>query len=272
VSTVGICTDSSSLISAPAAASLGVDVVPIAVTLDDEPFDELTSSLDWFYARLRAGARVTTSQPTPFDFAVAYERAVARGAESVVSIHLDARVSGTVAAAEIAAREAPVPVRIVDTKAVSFGVALCVRAAAEVAVSGGSAADAILEATHFGGILQNAFVARGSRGGRVPTVGGWSLLRFADGAASELWECGSTDEAVQRTMSLALHGDEPLAAAVGHAGRELEGAADRLAHALAASDRVTNVERYRVGASVGAHTGPDTFGAFWWPVTSATRP
>jgi fatty acid-binding protein DegV len=270
VSRVGICTDSSSLIPASAAASLGVDVVPVTVTLDDEPFDELTSSLDWFYARLRAGATVTTSQPTPFDFAAAYERAAARGAESVISIHLDGRVSGTVSAAEVAARDAPVPVRVVDTHAVSFGVALCVRAAAEVAVRGGTAGDAILEATRFGGILQNAFVARGSRGGRVPTVGGWGLLRFADGVASEVWECGSTDEAVDRTMSLALHGDEPLAAAVGHAGRELEAAADRLARALDASERVTRVERYRVGASVGAHTGPETFGAFWWPVAART--
>ena len=266
MSRVAICTDSSSLIPASAAASLGVDVVPVAVTLDDEPFDELTSSLDWFYARLRAGATVTTSQPTPFDFATAYERAARRGAESVISIHLDARVSGTVSAAEVASRDAPLPVRVIDTHAVSFGVALCVRSAAEVAMRGGSAADAILEATRFGGQLQNAFVARGSRGGRIPTVGGWTLLRFADGVASAIWECGSVEEAVQRTMSLALHGDEPLAAAVGYAGRELETAADRLERTLAASDRLTKVERYRVGASVGAHTGPDTFGAFWWPV------
>lgn len=266
MSRVAICTDSSSLIPASAAASLGVDVVPVSVTLDGDPFDELTSSLDWFYARLRAGATVTTSQPTPFDFAAAYERAAVRGAESVLSIHLDARVSGTVSAAEVATRDAPLPVRVIDTQAVSFGVALCVRAAAEIAVRGGSAADAILEATRFAGQLQNAFVARGSRGGRVPTVGGWTLLRFTDGVASELWECGSTEEAVQRTMSLALHGDEPLAAAVGYAGRELEAAADRLERTLAASDRLTRVERYRVGASVGAHTGPDTFGAFWWPV------
>jgi fatty acid-binding protein DegV len=170
-----------------------------------------------------------------------------------------------VSSAELAAREASIPVKVVDTRTASFGVAVCVRAAAETVARGGSAADAVLQAVNVGAQLQNAFVARGSRGGRVPTVGGWSLLRFADGASSELWECGSIEEAVARTMSLALHGDGDLAAAVGHASRELEPAADRLAHELAASDRVSRVERYRVGASVGAHTGPDTFGAFWWP-------
>jgi DegV family protein with EDD domain len=266
MSSVAICTDSSSLISASAAASLGVEVVPVSVLLDDEPFDELTSSLDWFYARLRAGASAKTSQPTPADFAAAFGRAAARGADTVVSIHVDARVSGTVSSAELAAREAAIPVKVVDTRTASFGVAVCVRAAAETVARGGAAADAVLEAVNLGAQLQNAFVARGSRGGRVPTVGGWSLLRFADGASTELWECGSIEEAVTRTMSLALHGHGDLAAAVGHASRELEPAADRLAHELAASDRVRRVERYRVGASVGAHTGPDTFGAFWWPI------
>ena len=42
-------------------------------------------------------------------------------------------------------------------------------------------------------------------------------------------------------------------------------AADALAVLLASSPRVIGVERYRVGAAVGAHTGPLSFGAFWWP-------
>ena len=65
--------------------------------------------------------------------------------------------------------------------------------------------------------------------------------------------------------SLALGDEGPLAIAVGHAGSALESEADRLAHALARAESVFEVERYRVGASVGAHTGPDSFGLFWWP-------
>lgn len=268
MSSVAVVTDSSSLISPSAAASLGVDVVHAAVTLDDEPFDELTSSLDWFYARVRAGAAVAAREPGPEELAQAYERAARRGVEGVVSVHADTRASGTAASAQVAGQVAPVPVAVVATPTIGFGVAICVRAAAEVVLAGGSATDAVLAASHAGALVQNVFVEQGTRGGRVPTVGGWSLRRFVDGAASEIWECGSIEEAVGRTTSLALHGDGELAAAVGHAGLELEAAADRLAHALAASERVAQVERYRVGASVGAHTGPDTFGAFWWP----TRP
>jgi DegV family protein with EDD domain len=264
MSRVALCTDSSSLLSSAAAASLGVDVVPAPVTLDDEPFDEDMSSLDWFYERLRVGGVATTSQPSPAEFVHAYERAAARGAETVVSIHLDSRVSGVVSSAETAALASPIPVTVVDTKTVSFGVAVCVRAAAHAAARYDSAGDAVLAASRLGARMQNAFVALGSPGGRVPTVGGWMLFRFAEGAASPVWECASEMEAVERIASLVLRGGRQLAA-VGHAGRAQEVTANRLAHRLAEDESVLAVERYRVGASVGAHTGADSFGAFWWP-------
>jgi fatty acid-binding protein DegV len=260
-----LCTDSSSLLSEAAAAGLGVEVVPVPVTLDGAPFDDSLSSLDWFYERLRAGAVATTSQPSPGDLAAAYERAARRGARTVVSIHLDARVSGTVASAELAAREAPLPVRVIDTRTVSYGVALCVRTAVGVVASGGSAGDAALAAERLGGSLQNAFVAPGHPAGRIPVRTGWTLFRFAGGAATPISECASESEAVELMSRLAVEGDGPISAAVGYAGRTLEPAADRLAHRLAAAEGVRTVERYRVGASVGAHTGPDSFGLFWWP-------
>ena len=264
MSSVAICTDSSSLLSASAAARLRVEVVPVPVALDGEPFDEDMSSLDWFYERLRAGAVATTSQPSPAHFAAAYERAASRGARTIVSIHLDSAVSGTVSSAETAAQLSRVPVTVVDTRTVSFGVSVCVRAAAETVAGGGSAGDAALASSRLGARMHNAFVARGSRGGRVPTLGGWTLFRFADGVASPIWECASEAEAVERMAALALQDEQPVSAAVGHAGRALETAADRLADRLARAG-VSAVERYRVGASVGAHTGADSFGLFWWP-------
>jgi DegV family protein with EDD domain len=241
-----------------------VDVVPVHVALDGEPFDEGMSSLDWFYERLRAGAVATTSQPSPGELAAVYEQAAARGAQTIVSIHLDARVSGTISSARTAAQLSRIPVTVVDTRTVSFGVSACVRAAAEIVSAGGSAGDAALAASRLGARMHNAFVARGSRGGRVPTLGGWVLLRFAAGVASPIWECASEAEAVERMAMLALRDEPPIAAAVGHAGRALEPAADRLAHRLS-HEGVSAVERYRVGTSVGAHTGPDSFGVFWWP-------
>jgi fatty acid-binding protein DegV len=265
VSAVTICTDSSALLSASSAASLGVEIVPIAVALDGEPIDELTSSLDWFYERMRAGAQATTSQPSIGDFATVYERAVERGAQSIVSIHLDARISGTVSSAESAASAVEVPVLVVDTRTVSYGVGLCVRAAAAEVSARGRAGDAGRAASRLGAMLQNAFVVRGGPGGRIAPDEGWTLFRYQHGAASRISVCASLTEAVPAIVGLTLEDEVPICVAIGHAGREIEPAADELARRLRASGHAVGIERYRVGASVGAHTGADSFGLFWWP-------
>jgi fatty acid-binding protein DegV len=235
------------------------------VTLNGEPFDDRTGAIDDFYARLRAGAVATTSQPSPTDFAHAYQRAASSGAESVISIHLDSRTSGTIASAASAARDAQIPVVVVDTRTVSFGVAVCVRAASEVAVADGSAEEAGDEASRLGPKIENVFVARAAPRGRVPTGTGWALLRFADGATSMIATCGSVSEAVEEMARYVLHSGTRVSAAVGHAGREMEAAADALAHRILGKKSVPAVERYRVGASVGAHTGTECLGVFWWP-------
>jgi len=242
-------------------------MVPIPVALDGRPFDDTTELVDDFYSRLRDGALATTSQPSPAQLGEAYDRAASRGAQSVLSIHLDARASGTVSSAELAARDARIPVTVVDTRTVSFGVGVCVRTAAEVAAAGGSRQDAIEAATRRGAAMENVFVARDSRlGGRVPAEGAaWALLSFEGGSAALISECPSVAETVDAIESRARRSERPISIAVGHAGRDVEAAADELAHRLIGSDGIQTVERYRVGASIGAHTGPDSFGMFWWP-------
>lgn len=243
---------------------MDVEMVPIPVTLGGRPFDETVESVDGFYDRLRVGTVATTSQPSPADFAAAYDRAADRGATSVVSIHLDRRVSGTVTSAEMASRAARLPVTVVDTGTLSFGVAVCVRAAARVATEGGSAHDAAEAASRLGAKMENVFIARAAPGGRVPAATNWALMRFADGATATIGASESVAEAVEQMAQPVLRSGAG-SVAVGHAGSEMEGAADTLAHRILGAETGLAVERYRVGASVGAHTGPESLGAFWWP-------
>ena len=166
------------------------------------------------------------------------------------------------AAAELAARDASLPVRVVDTGTASYGVALCVRAAAEIVAGGGSLNDAADGALRLGRSLENAFVARLSPGGRVPAASTWVLLTFRDGVSTAISECASASEAVAALAALVPR-TERVSVAVGHAARDVENAADELARMVEDSGHA--VERYRVGAPIGAHTGPDSFGLFWWP-------
>ena len=237
--------------------------MPVPVALDGEPFE---GSVDAFYDRMREGAAATTSQPSPAAFLTAYESLAARGASSVLSLHLDRRVSGVTASAEIAAREASIPVTVVDLPTVSYGVALCVRAARRALFVGdASPEEASTVATQLALTLaltlDNVFVARTAPRGRVPASDAWTLLRFADGAAAPVSPHATVDDAIE-AMGRRVAESVPGLVAVGHASREVEAPADRLAHDLLRA-RVGAVERYRVLPSVGAHTGPDSFGAFW---------
>jgi fatty acid-binding protein DegV len=265
MSAVAISTDSSALFPDGAAERLGVTVVPIAITLGGRILDEHATPIDDFYARMGAGERVTTSQPSPGEFLDGYSALAAGGAAEVLSIHLDARVSGTTGSAELAAREASIPVTVVDTRTVSFGVGLCVRAAAEALAAGASAPEAASLAGAVGAKQRNVFVAHQGPPGRLPDAAGWAVLEFVDGAARPLGVRDTIGEAIDAMTASVVAEELPVRAAVGHAGAATEPAADALALSLAGLSQVVEVERYRVGAAVGAHTGPFSFGAFWWP-------
>lgn len=263
---IRLCTDSSAQLPPQVAAALGVEVVPVGVALDGEVWDETELDVDLFYDRLRRSGRATTSQPSPGRFAETYARAGERGAREVLSIHVAGGVSGTVGAAELAAREAPLPVTVVDTGTVSFGVAVCVIAAADTLAAGGSAGDAVAAIERLSPTLRNAFVASRAPGGRVPATAGFAVLSFAGASAEVLEPAESLDHAGQLIAAHVLARGGRIAAAVGHADRATAASADALAETLERSPEVVELMRYRVGPSVGAHTGPLSFGAFWWPV------
>lgn len=260
---VVVCTDSSAQLGAAAAGAHGIGVVPVGIAFDGEPFaDETGLDVERFYERLAAGAAASTSLPSPGSFEAAYRAAAAAGAREVVSIHLDARVSGTLAAARSGASEAPLPVTVIDAGTASYGVALAAVATAR-ALDGGlpaSEAPALVERVALQ--LRNVFVAGGEERGRVPRRGGFPLLSFADGATVVVGESEGAGSAAEAMLARIRADGLPAVAAVGHAHASMETPAGELAERLRHAG-VAEVSRYRLGPSVGAHTGPFSFGAFW---------
>ncbi len=215
---------------------------------------------------MRAGVVATTSQPSPGSFLDAFERAAAAGATNVVSLHLDRRVTGVALSAEIAAHEASVPVLVVSLPTASYGVAMCVRAARAALAGDASPREAAAEAIRVAEALGNVFATRSAPGGRIVSAAPeWAVVRFDSTGAQTLSTHELAEEATA-AMTRIVDFHAPALAAVGHAAREVEAEADRLAHDLLGRP-VSTVERYRVAPSVGAHTGPDAYGAFWWPAT-----
>ena len=100
-------------------------VVPLYVRFGDESFRDYEElGPHEFYERLRrAAASPTTSQPTPADFLRTYEEL--GGYSRILSLHLPAKLSGTVESARRAAEElGDGRVRAIDTGSVSAGLAM----------------------------------------------------------------------------------------------------------------------------------------------------
>ncbi len=259
---VGLVTDSSSQLASSLAPE--VVVVPVAIVVDGEVADETSLDTDLFYDRLAAGAAVTTAAPGPGRFTLAYEELAARGATVVLSLHLDERVSGVVAAARLGAADASVPVRVVDTHQTSFGVAACVLEARRALAAGRDATDVERLVHELGPSVRNVFVAPGAPGGRVPDTG-LAVLSFAEGAAVWVGAATSEDEALAVMVAHVTGEPGPWRAAIGHAGHGAAAAAATLSERLVEVAEVVEVLRYRLGPSVGVHTGALSFGAVFWP-------
>ncbi len=264
MSDLAVVTDSSAELDADAAETAGISVVPIEIVVDGEPSAELDLDVDVFYQRLAAGAGAGTSLPSPERLARTYDAAKAGGAIEVLSIHLDGRTSGVVNAARLAAAEVDVPVTVVDARTASFGVAVCALAAARVAAVGGTAAAAAELIAALAPAIGNVFVAGAPPGGRVPSAPGLPLLSFFEGRTHVL-EPRAGDLVAPAALAGRIPGDRELHTAVGYAHRDMSGPADELARLVGQLPNVLDVVRYRVGPSVGAHTGPWSYGAFWWP-------
>jgi DegV family protein with EDD domain len=142
--TFAVVTDSTADIAPELAAERRVTVVPLSVTIAGETMADQTLSQDEFFARMgRASELPTTSQPAPGAFVEAYRR-VLETADSVVSVHISNRLSGTLESAIQASKEFPGRVHVFDSLNLSWGLGLQVMEAARLA-EGGSGVEAALE-------------------------------------------------------------------------------------------------------------------------------
>lgn len=86
----------------------------------------------------------TTAAPSPAMFTESYKKAVSKGAEEILSIHISESLSAVPDVARIAAKSfASIPVTVFDSQQLSLGAGYIVLAAAEAARDGKTAAEMI---------------------------------------------------------------------------------------------------------------------------------
>ena len=176
---VAIVVDSAADIPEALIESLGIHVVPVRIHFGNRSYlDKVTMTPTEFYQELRTNPEhPKTSQPPPGDFRRMYEF-LASHYESVVSIDLSSKVSGTYNAAVTAAsrvalrKDGTCAVTVIDSLSVSAGQGLIAIAAAELAKAGASAEE-VIAAVREAVPRTRAFALLGSvdyavKGGRVP--------------------------------------------------------------------------------------------------------
>jgi DegV family protein with EDD domain len=273
---IGLVTDSNSQITPELIERFAVEVVPMTVTIDgDDHLEGEGLDADGFYRRFEDGATplISTSQPSPGRFAVAYRRLAERGCSDIMSIHIAAAMSGTVGSASLAARSSPVPVHVVDTGSASFGVAVCVWAAGVAIHRGGLVDDVRRRIDRLVPRIGTAFMVgvpllteRSGRADGVTLDGdGVPVLVMSDGALEVLERVSTIDDAIDVMSTYAAGWGDGVTVAIGTADAPSRPLGDRLTAALTGLSGVDGVVQYRIGPSVGAHTGPGTFGLFVFP-------
>ena len=123
---VAVVTDSTACLSPASVAEHAITVVPLRVTIGTRiATDGVDVTAAEVAAALRARTPVSTSRPSPGQFAEAFARALDAGATHVVSVHLSAALSGTWESAVLAAQDFPHGVvRVVDSRSDGDGARL----------------------------------------------------------------------------------------------------------------------------------------------------
>jgi len=277
---VAVVTDSTAYLPDGLAERHRVLVVPLHVSVDGVTrLDSVDLGPAELVKALHRRAAVRTSGPTPGELAAAYTAALEGGAESVVSVHLSRALSGTWAAARLAAEQVGVHrIRVVDSFSAGMGLGFAVLAAAAEAQAGAdsdvvySAAEAVaartrtffsvdtLEHLRRGGRISSATAALGTALAVKP------LLHVADGRIVPLEKVRTASRARARLVELAVQaaGDDRVDIAVHHLGTADRAAelTDRLHERL---PHLRECLRSEVGAAIGAHCGPGVLGAVVLP-------
>ncbi|MEV0628358.1 DegV family protein [Nonomuraea wenchangensis] len=265
----------------------GVTVVPITMIVSGTPYDDPTSGpasgptsgsastspLGSASSSTSPSVPASTSRPSPARFAACYAALAESGVTAITSIHLSAEMSGTVDSARAAARDASIPVEVIDSRSIGMGLGYPVLAAARAAAAGApletvtSAARrcAVSTRTYFYvDTLDN--LRRSGRIGAAARLLGSALmikplLHIVDGQISLLEKVRTATRAIARLEDLAVQaaGDGPVDLAVQHlaARPRAEALAERLRKRLPA---LADLQVVEVGPVIGVHVGPGMLG------------
>lgn len=277
---VKVVTDSTADLDLESCQSLNLAMVPLNVHFGDEVYkDQVELSPPEFYQKLQVAKILPrTSQPSPGEFMDLYKE-LSQEAETIVSIHLSSKFSGTYQSAKVAAASLPeLDLVVIDSESASVGTAVQVLAAAEVANAGGRkeevlarAAAAKADSSVYFVVDTLEYLQRNGRIGRAQAFLGTMLnvkplLTITDGIVTPVERVRGKKRATNRILEM-IEEDLKVRQATGSSWQRLrmglshaEAPEESMQLAAEIKKRFANVELFveQIGPVIGTHVGPGT--------------
>lgn len=257
-----------------------VKMVPLTTRFENEVF------LDWvelkpaeFFRRLRESKTLSkTSQPTPQEFIAAYTELKNQGAEAIISLHISAKLSGTVNSAEVARDQVDIPVHIIDSQFINGGIGLILLKLIEMRKQGASLEEMLTTAREMipkirclGYLETLKYLEMGGRIGKAQSFLGTMLdlkpiLSIQDGIIVPFRRERGKKKALKSMVEGFLeitHNLKNLQVGLAHADSP-EGLDELRALVKQAAPEAKIVLEQEVGSVIGTYTGPGALFLFWY--------
>lgn len=274
--TVRIVTDSTCDLPKEVADFYDIEIVPLNIIFGADLYkDGVDINRKDFYKMLTESEDFPkTSQPSPEDFSNAYKKVFARGdAESIISLHLSASLSGTYNSALNASEEYGGKVTLIDSRTVSLGLGIMAIAAAEMARDGISPEKITAKLDEMKKSQKLFFTLETVdyliKGGRVGKARGFlgkilslkPILTLVDGEVRPLSKARSREKIIEKILSILPRDLSEGRLAVAHAADPSK--VDLIMNALKGRCDLNKILTGEIGPTVGAHCGPGTWGLFY---------
>ena len=257
-----------------------IQIVPINIHFGEEIFLQyIEMDLDAFYKKVDSGSVFPkTSQPSPHQFSEFY-KTVAEEGDTILSIHVTSRLSGTYASAVSAAEDLDDKYNIIpfDSACGSLAVAFMCRAARQMALAGKSVEEIVAYLESVRGNIQIIFtldtLEYARRSGRVGMLSAAlasilnikPIARLEDGVLNTVDKVRTRKASAERVLAMGkeVFGDRPVYIGVAHA-RDPEFAMNLLGKAKKLFN-YKDVVHSELSVSLAIHFGPGAVGLVLYP-------
>lgn len=277
---IGLVVDSTADLPTDFYKKNAVKMVPLTTRFGDKVYHDWEElSPGEFYNLLREATTIPkTSQPTPQEFINAYNELKDQGAEAIISLHISARLSGTVNSAEIARNQVDIPVYIIDTRSINGGIALVLLKLIELREKNAplevmlKTAHEMVTKIHTLGYLETLkYLEMGGRIGKARSFLGTMLdlkpiLRIEDGVVAPF----RRERGAKKALKSMVQGFEELSSGMKNIYISLAhaDAPDRLEELKSMLKEVSPQARFlleqEIGSVIGTYVGPGAVFLIWY--------